>query len=806
MTDMEQTVCVYKYFDENGKVVAVKKRLKDKSFRWILPNGSVGLNGLEPPLYNLYALTVRVDEPVFAVEGEKDADNLMKAGLLAVSPPHGAGSWSPEYNYRFEGREVYIIPDNDKPGIEHAEAVAKNLRGVAKSVKIVQLEGLPEHGDSSDWLAQQHGLPEANGRNLVCSKHVCPVCSSAAEKLLAMAEKAPEWEPPQDPELVSPEEELAILFGERFEQEDTTTPKASATTAVGVKSGAVAPLESPLQLAERIRRELSCGRPNCACRRGRLLHCPAHDDEHPSLSVDVKGGMLLVKCHGPCSQEAVIEELRRRGLWFEGRPKTGLVRREVKPASAVRIKKPQGQDDKKSIGELVHEAMGILGDTGQYFVYGREVVRVEKKKSDKQPELWLDCVKRENIEELLTTGEFGEISQFASRIAKFILAKPLSEIQDYLPTIERFASNPLVLPSGEVIAKQGFYRENCVYMAKSVDLPKAPDTPEECVEKLLEPFSDFPFTGEADKANLLALILTPLIGLFTEQKPLFLVEAAKEGTGKSLLVKTALYIAYGEGVPAQNAPQDDEEWRKLITTAVSQAWNVLFVDNVGKKLDSSALSAYATAVRWQDRILGKNEGGVWPCHALVVCTGNNPDTSGEIARRVVPIRIEADCERPEERSGFRYPNLLEHVAQNRLEYLSCALKLISLWVKAGKPEPREAPAFGSFEEWRAVVGGILEFAGVRGFLANQREAKERLAEETSLWREFVQKWYGAYGNGYVNASKLLPLAEEAGLVEEGVSARRFGRLLAKHDGRVYGEYKIRYRQSYRDYYLGKPRG
>jgi hypothetical protein len=203
----------------------------------------------------LYALTVRVDEPAFVVEGEKDADNLMKAGLLAVSPPHGAGSWNPEYNYRFQGREVYTIPDNDKAGLEHAEAVAANLKGVAKSVKIIRLPGLPDKGDVSDWLAQQHGLPEANGRNLVCSKHVCPVCSSAAEKLLAMAEEAPEWEPPQDPEPVSPEDELAALFGERFEQEDTTTPKASATTAVGVKGGAVAPFESPLQLAERIRRE-----------------------------------------------------------------------------------------------------------------------------------------------------------------------------------------------------------------------------------------------------------------------------------------------------------------------------------------------------------------------------------------------------------------------------------------------------------------------------------------------------------------------------------------------------------------------
>jgi hypothetical protein len=512
---------------------------------------------------------------------------------------------------------------------------------------------------------------------------------------------------------------------------------------------------------------------------------------------------LLVKCHAGCSQGAVIEELRRRGLWFERSAEDGVVRREVKPASAVKIGKPQGQGDKKSIGELVHEAMGILGGTGQYFVYGREVVRVEKKKSDKQPELWLDCVKKENIEELLATGEFGEISQSASRIAKYILAKPLSEIQEHLPTIERFASNPLVLPNGEVVAKQGFYRDSRVYMAKSVNLPKAPDTPEECVEKLLEPFCDFPFAGEADRANLLALILTPLVGLFAEQKPIFLVEAAKEGTGKTLLVKTALYIAYGEAVPAQNAPQDDEEWRKLITTAVSQAWPVLFVDNVGRKLDSSALSAYATAARWQGRILGKSEGGAWPCHALVVCTGNNPDTSGEIARRIVSIRIEADCERPEERSGFRYPNLLEHVAQNRLEYLACALELISLWVKAGKPKPQEAPTFGSFEQWRIVVGGILEFAGVHGFLANQREAKERLAEDASMWREFVQKWFEAYGTGYVNASKLLRIAEEVGLVEEGVSAKKFGRTLRKHEGRVYGEHKICYRRGQYDYWLKK---
>lgn len=44
--------------------------------------------------------------------------------------------------------------------------------------------------------------------------------------------------------------------------------------------------------------------------------CPAHDDKSPSLSISVgRDGRTLVKCHGGCSQEAVLDALRARGLW-----------------------------------------------------------------------------------------------------------------------------------------------------------------------------------------------------------------------------------------------------------------------------------------------------------------------------------------------------------------------------------------------------------------------------------------------------------------------------------------------------------
>jgi Toprim domain len=44
--------------------------------------------------------------------------------------------------------------------------------------------------------------------------------------------------------------------------------------------------------------------------------CPAHEDRNPSLSVgEGRGGRILVRCFGGCSQAEVIDALRREDLW-----------------------------------------------------------------------------------------------------------------------------------------------------------------------------------------------------------------------------------------------------------------------------------------------------------------------------------------------------------------------------------------------------------------------------------------------------------------------------------------------------------
>jgi hypothetical protein len=40
--------------------------------------------------------------------------------------------------------------------------------------------------------------------------------------------------------------------------------------------------------------------------------CPAHEDHHPSLDVDERGGKLLLCCRAGCDQKRVIEALGLR--------------------------------------------------------------------------------------------------------------------------------------------------------------------------------------------------------------------------------------------------------------------------------------------------------------------------------------------------------------------------------------------------------------------------------------------------------------------------------------------------------------
>lgn len=142
------------------------QRWAPKEFRQRRSNGEGGwINNLDGVVRVPYRLPEMLAEPnhtIFIVEGEKDADRLVREGLVATTNAGGAGARSvwPTLARWFEGRRVVILPDNDEAGRRHGEHIAETLSDTVTSIKVVQLPDLNEKGDVSDWLDAGHTIRE----------------------------------------------------------------------------------------------------------------------------------------------------------------------------------------------------------------------------------------------------------------------------------------------------------------------------------------------------------------------------------------------------------------------------------------------------------------------------------------------------------------------------------------------------------------------------------------------------------------------------------------------------------------------
>ena len=139
-----------------------------------------GLGDTRRVLFNLPAIVdpVRQGETVWVCEGEKDATNLIRRGLLATTSFGGACKWTyfetvddakarkhpkkvqRDYSDQLAGRDVVILPDNDLRGRMHGEQVWRSLRGKAGRLRLLNLPGLGPKGDVSDWLADGGTIEE----------------------------------------------------------------------------------------------------------------------------------------------------------------------------------------------------------------------------------------------------------------------------------------------------------------------------------------------------------------------------------------------------------------------------------------------------------------------------------------------------------------------------------------------------------------------------------------------------------------------------------------------------------------------
>lgn len=284
--------------------------------------------------------------------------------------------------------------------------------------------------------------------------------------------------------------------------------------------------------------------------------------------------------------------------------------------------------------------------------------------------------------------------------------------------LEGVVSHPVMLPDGAILAKPGYNRDSGLLLwlpdGLEVNVPGRPSRHDasKARDVLMDVVCDFPFKSGPHRAAWLASLLTPLARhAFEGPAPLAHVDGNVAGVGKGLLVNVVFAVVTGREASVMGYTNDREELRKAITTLAVDGDEMVTLDNLSGAFGSAVLDRALTTTWWKDRILGGNTKYDGPLTVTWYSTGNNIEVVGDTPRRIMHIRLESPLENPDQRSGFKYPNLLAHVQANRGRLLGAALTILRAYVVAGKSDMKLMP-WGSFDGWSALVRSAVVWVGM----------------------------------------------------------------------------------------------
>jgi hypothetical protein len=289
---------------------------------------------------------------------------------------------------------------------------------------------------------------------------------------------------------------------------------------------------------------------------------------------------------------------------------------------------------------------------------------------------------------------------------------------------------------------------------------------EQAVALINEALGEFPYVSDADKANAYAAEMTPILRPAIKRHiPLALLDAPKPGTGKGLLADTIALTTTGKTAPILTSPDSEDEWDKRITAMLMEGRSIICIDNIIGKLQSAALDGVLTSSEKEGRILGLSKMGRFPNRATWLATGNNIKLGGDLARRCYRIRLDPHVSRPWMRTGFKHEDLATWVAEHRGELIAAILTLARAWHVAGQPLDKSVPSLGTFTEWAKTLGGILNFAGIPGFLGNLEKLYEEADEDSAQWETFLNSWLETFSQEWKTTAEIVkeikPAADSA---------------------------------------------
>lgn len=541
-------------------------------------------------------------------------------------------------------------------------------------------------------------------------------------------------------------------------------------------------------------------------------------------------------------QDALEAEAERFRLEAEGADpalvKKAEANRKAKKAEATRLKKLAAAEEKKTRAnrnglravpeEGEHDSRPVIdlddepravdaitafleSDSGpDVYLRGTDLVTVVRKDEGKtllpvEPTL-LSRILSDDARVTRTVGESDGMPILRNCLVPQYMAATVLANRDWkLPVVRGITTVPLMCRDGSFTTEPGYDERTKHFHAPrtSVSMPSevtADDVAEAkkfIVDTLL---GDFAWQARSDKAAFLASMFIPMLrGTTNAPTMMWVLTATGAGSGKSLLVKILEKLF---GYDELGWSTSDTEMSKKITAALMSGTSpICRCDNVpnGHKIGHASISRLITSEEWSDRVLGASKNVKLPNGRLWIFNGNNIRVADDNARRSVWVRLHSEDERPDRRDADNFAlgdlGVWLDDDENVATLLRHLLVLLRGWVQDGSP--RSSDKIASFGPWPSMLGGILGWLGVDGWLED-REDQMRDEDDTSHeWEAFLHAWFRLYGDRLLKPSEIGTYvdSEEGRLLEEAMptdadgeklNPRKLAGLLGKYMGRKFG--------------------
>jgi putative DNA primase/helicase len=229
------------------------------------------------------------------------------------------------------------------------------------------------------------------------------------------------------------------------------------------------------------------------------------------------------------------------------------------------------------------------------------------------------------------------------------------------------------------------------------------------------------------------------------------------GTGKSFLWDLSAAASSGQRrIPVISAG-NAEETEKRLAGVMLTGQPLISIDNVNGELKGDFLCQAIEQQYLDLRPLGGSrivriEAG----STTIFTTGNNITICGDLCRRTIMSRLDAQLENPQLRQ-FRN-NPIQTVLNDRGKYIAACLTICRAYIADGRPGV--LPRLASFEAWSDTVRSALVWLGMADPIDTMENTRAD-DPERSLLSEVLQSWAKDHGTGFGSAVPLSVIVDKA---------------------------------------------